>query len=391
MRKSISVVTLAINVATSGVLCAQPYQFVKVADTSGPFQSFAAPVINSSGEVAFYARTDDLAEGIFNGADPLTSAIASSKAGLLSHFGDDPSINDSGTVAFTADRHFSGLPSRSAVLTVAGSVLNLVADAISPFRNRFSAPSINNSGMVAFVGSAKANTRGIFNGPDPVNNLVADDSTVYTFNSEETKPAINSDGKIAFYARLGNNRGIFSGPNPATDALFYPNSALDLIQDVDINDNGVLAFVNDPPVGVQGVYVGTSAAVELLTDIGGAYKNLGFPDINNLGEVAFFADLDDFGTGVFNGADPVTNKIVRSGDAIFGGTVRQIEFYRGFNNAGQVAFKYSLTSGVSGIAIASPVPEPSLLPLASIGTICSVALRRRRSPFRVIAKFSPIR
>ena len=48
----------------------------------------------------------------------------------------------------------------------------------------------------------------------------------------------------------------------------------------------------------------------------------------------------------------------------------------GLNDGGQVAFFYGLDNGVSGLAVATPVPEPMSLGLAAVGGL--TLLRRRR-------------
>jgi hypothetical protein len=50
---------------------------------------------------------------------------------------------------------------------------------------------------------------------------------------------------------------------------------------------------------------------------------------------------------------------------------------QGLNDAGQLAFYFALADGRSGIAVASPIPEPSsALLLAAVGG--TLLLRRRR-------------
>ena len=58
------------------------------------------------------------------------------------------------------------------------------------------------------------------------------------------------------------------------------------------------------------------------------------------------------------GADALADKVIKTGDTLFGQTVASIEFYRSnaFNNGGQVLFNYAFSNGVEGFAVATPVP-----------------------------------
>jgi hypothetical protein len=59
---------------------------------------------------------------------------------------------------------------------------------------------------------------------------------------------------------------------------------------------------------------------------------------------------------MFIGPDPVADKIIFSGDPLFGSTAR-FHFISNvaMNDAGQIAFRYTLANDVSGIGVATPV------------------------------------
>jgi hypothetical protein len=83
--------------------------------------------------------------------------------------------------------------------------------------------------------------------------------------------------------------------------------------------------------------------------------------INNIGDVAFLAQLAPSTFGILTGPDPVADKVIRDGDTLFGSTVTDLFFntgpeFDGPNDAGQIAFRYSLANGRSGIALATPIP-----------------------------------
>lgn len=69
------------------------------------------------------------------------------------------------------------------------------------------------------------------------------------------------------------------------------------------------------------------------------------------------------------------------GDMLDGETIEpySISFSRnGLNNLGQIAFTATLSDGTTGVWVATPVPEPSMLILLAAGAIGSFAFVRRR-------------
>ena len=93
--------------------------------------------------------------------------------------------------------------------------------------------------------------------------------------------------------------------------------------------------------------------------------------------VAFGAQLTSGATGIYTGPDAATSKVIQTGDTLFGGTVTALNYWGGFNSRGDVAFGYTLNTGVKGIAIASAVPEPAALGLLLPGV--ALILSRRKS------------
>ena len=112
-----------------------------------------------------------------------------------------------------------------------------------------------------------------------------------------------------------------------------------------------------------------AAAVDLGTQVvslGGA-NNV---SLNSKGQVAYWAKfgISPFVEGIFTGPDKVADKVIGTGDPLFGSVVSAIAESqvagRFLNDNGQVAFSYKLSNGLSGIAVATPVasgtPPPSL-------------------------------
>jgi hypothetical protein len=139
--------------------------------------------------------------------------------------------------------------------------------------------------------------------------------------------------------------------------------------------------------GGQGLFTDTGMVPNVITtiaDTSGPFSNFASTySINAGGAVAFFATLDTGREGIFTGPDPVANKVIETGDPLFGDTVVILDiFTEGLNDAGQVAFFFELEDGTRGMARADPepqqvVPEPSTLTLLGIG-LGALALAVRR-------------
>ena len=375
---------------------AAAYHFTLIADNSGPF-SFIAPTppsINAGGTVAFLSLLDGGGQGIFTGTGVVpnvTTTIADS-SGRFSRFS-VPSINSGGTVAFFAALDTLG----QGIFTGTGAVPNVtntIADT-TKFNIVGVSPSINTAGIVSFFATFPGGS-GIFTGTGAVpnaTNTIADSSG--PFSAFGSGASINAAGTLAFQALLDNGqRGVFTGngavPNvtltiaDSTGPLntFGPSPA--------INALGTVAF--DAVVdggGVQGMFTGNGAVPNVITPISdttGPFANFASTyAINAAGTVAFFATTDSGKDGLFTGPDAVANKVIQTGDPLFGDTVSFVDIYtEGLNDAGQIAFYFELDNGVRGVARADPelppqaVPAPSTLPLLSIGFgALALALRRR--------------
>src|SRR5690606_5770067 len=86
-----------------------------------------------------------------------------------------------------------------------------------------------------------------------------------------------------------------------------------------------------------------------------AIFTLGGAAINDVGTVAFIAGLDAGGSGIFTGPDPVGDKVIQTGDPLFGSTLSFLTSAidpEALNNNGDIAFRYGLANGVQGVAVA---------------------------------------
>jgi len=131
--------------------------------------------------------------------------------------------------------------------------------------------------------------------------------------------------------------------------------------------------------GGNAIFSGDGGPITTIADASGPFSAFGPASINNLGTVAFVAALDTGAIGIFTGVDPVTDKVIMSGDALDGSTLIALNFFEeGFNDSGQVVFYASFADGRQGIYRADPqaVPEPGTVVLLLAGMAGIAAARR---------------
>ena len=115
---------------------------------------------------------------------------------------------------------------------------------------------------------------------------------------------------------------------------------------------------------------GNGGPLTVVANTSGPFQSFGFtfvgftpPALNNNGDVAFFADLDSGGSGIFTGPNPITDRVIGTGDTLDGSTVTNIRFCdEGLNDSGQLAFQAtfndpSVPEGVR-VAIYRATPAP---------------------------------
>jgi hypothetical protein len=97
---------------------------------------------------------------------------------------------------------------------------------------------------------------------------------------------------------------------------------------------------------VTAIVTGDGGPLTTVADTTGPFAFFGFrpPSLNNGGEVAFLATLDDFTTtGIFTGPDPTADRVTSTGDTLDGTTVQNLVFCEeGLSDSGQLAFVASL-------------------------------------------------
>lgn len=363
---AVAVVTLSplLSPAAQSNVGPRLYRFTEVAGYDDIFAFFdAPPSINSSGVVAFLAHLNIahqlgliVTEGIFTGTGgPPTMIVGDSTSGFH-RFGQVPSINDAGTVAFVG---FSG--SVDGVFIGNGGPITTIAVASESARQ---APRINEDGTVAFEMSVDFNTRsGIFTGSGgPVTSIVtADPGSLFNNFSD---PSINNARTVVFTATLNDSsvrimtgdRGTLATIADTHDGVFKALSAFPSINNL---GNVIFAATLVDGSGAVVTSVGGTLATVVDTRTGFAWFGEG-TDINDEGTVVFLAGLTGGGAGLFTGPDPIADKVIATGDLLSGSSVTDVTFVRGgLNNSGEIAFLAGLADQRRVIVRASPILAPS--------------------------------
>jgi uncharacterized protein (TIGR03437 family) len=369
-----------LTLLTVPLLFGAEYTFTKITDDApgstlglaifgGPF------LINNNGLVVFTAqKTSTLQNGVYAGSgNGLTTVY---EGGLTL---DSPrvnwatGVNDSGVIVYEGG---GGL-----YTITAGGQPFLVSP---PTGSSVIRPAINNAGTVAFGGSGN-NSILTRTGTGPVQTLVSD--TELPRGNQLFAPllngvSINNSGTAAFYASnvasgTGCSCGLYT-KNPSGAATAVSQLQQNISLPFQINDSGAVVF-SGTYQGTKGVFIASGGQIAAAVDLSGQTVSLpGFVSMNNQGEVAYIASfLVPSLSGIFTGPDKVADRVIATGDPLFGSIVSDIVTPqvagRFLNDKGQVVFAYRLSNGLSGVAVATPMASNAQLPKIATGGILNGA------------------
>jgi hypothetical protein len=363
------------------------YTFTKVADSARDDfdpNNFTCASINDRGDIAFRAgRTSADGLNSFDGiyranADGTISTIAEDprrkKFGFIGNF---PSINDLGQVSFAANL---APGSDQAILRGDGKKLVTIATTSKEFNLFGFDTSVNDSGEVAFKAELDPEfdfAEGLFSGSGGkitthyLNSTDASlDGEQVRFDGNDSRPSINDLGDIAFDETIQPtfDPGIFVGREGVfrTIAAPAPDGSRSF-QEPTLNNGGTAAvetsFFDETGQFVTAIVTGNGGPLTTVADTNGPFGFFGFrpPPINDDGEVAFLAILDDFQTtGIFVGPDAVGDRVIATGDELDGAIVSNLTFCEeGLNGAGELAFIATLDEAEGfRTAVFRATPEP---------------------------------
>jgi len=362
----------------AGAVQAASYQFKSIADTSGPFSGVGVAAINASGTVAFRATLEsDIDRAIYTGnGGPLTLIADSSASSPFFRLSSDgPRINADGTVVFGAvlDSGDQGLFTGNG-----GPVTPVITEDTSDFRS-IGDFSINDSGTVAFQANKRTPT-GSFDGAYTITNgtvtTIADTlGPISGFGGPEPL-VIDANGTVAFVASLdAGGEAILSGTGgPLTTVVDISGPFNDFRTGIGINSAGTVSFVADVDTGGRGVFIVDDGALTTIVDPSDdTYSFIsGRTSINADELVVFGADLASGEGGLFLAGDGVIDTIILEGEILDGKTVERISTlnHQAINDRGEVAFWVTFTDGSNGVYVAFiPIPPAVWLFGSALGLL----------------------
>jgi hypothetical protein len=361
LPRGLAVAISLVALLTLGLLSATPahaqgYSFTKVADSAedgfDPV-SFGCVSINAPGDVAFRsgrvaADGFNITEGIYraNAADGSLTTIVENER-RFDFIGRNPSMNDLGAVSFAANLDRG----EEAIFRRSGGRLRPIATTAGRFNFFGFDTSINNSGVVAFKAELDQDfDEGLFSGSGGrITTYYLASNTA--FDGSDSRPSINNLGDIGFEESVNFDSGIFVTDDGGFAVIAQPDPER-VVQEPTLNDAGTAAFETsfvDPETGefVTAIVTGDGGPLAPVASTQGPIGSFGFrpPSINNDGDVAFLATLDDtVTTGIFvRSATGRVQRVVRTGQTLDGATVQSLTFCEeGLNDSDQVAFAATL-------------------------------------------------
>lgn len=390
---AIALVVPALFASGAAPAGAAPYDFTMIAQTgttTGAFGAFdTAPSINGSGTVSFSTSIYNVGTvGVYTGNGATTANVISSDPNTgTSIFLGQTDINNNGQVGYLGTvNNQSGF-----WVNTGGSNANIIPGSFGVIQGQ---PALNNAGTVAaYVQQINpANTEGVYTSSDGVTltQIVNQPVNSGLLNN----PAINDAGQVAFTNTDGNgNPGIYlTTGNVTVQVVDVTTAGLqnNSLSNPRLDSSGRVIFQGQLTTGQLGVFLASGGTVSTLMtagSVGGQIGGFGGTlATNNADEVAFRASVIGGPIGIFTGTDPVLDKVIATGDTLFGATVIDIQFGSGsLNDAGQIAFRATLDDGRTVIARADPlaasaaVPEPAAWTILVFGLVALVTLRRLRA------------
>ena len=271
----------------------------------------------------------------------------------------DPSINALGEVAFQGNLRRLGTSAcaqqaggqRQGVFLGNGGPLTTIAHTKNPPGHDFISEfvvadtSVNSFGKVALaieLRGAPLFDQGLFVGSRTGTFNERFRNSTSEFDTPSSRMSMNELGQIAFQ----DNGIVLSNPDGTIRRIVDSNSGEFAVFDPSLNIVGRVAFTGSRFVGdtqVHGVFTSRGGPVTTVADSTGPYSFFGEPSLNDLGKVVFTATLDEVGPngfqlgGVFTGSNPVTDKVLKTGDTYEGVPVTSVSTCsEALNNLGQI-------------------------------------------------------
>jgi hypothetical protein len=322
---------------------ATQYTYTRIASTGGSFyREIIHAIINNAGQVAFYTVFTDGAKGIMMGDEHGLVTVADTRSGVFEDFLQVPAINDRGVVAFTTG--LSLMPSAGVWKWDSGRLRRIV-DTSTGLRS-FYVPSLNASGDIAFWSRLADNSEGIFISVN--NNKTVKVATGFLDVLHlDTAPMLSNSGSVVFKRHnglTGFDELLYADPKGRIRTIADSSGPYDHFDEAPtVNGSDVIVFGANRAnfLGHALVQATPTGGLTELVGQGAVFGSVFWGAINAIGQIAFNGQSNTYvGTGnaIFTGPNPVADQAVNSGDILDGETVLNIEFFRGLNDHGQIAF-----------------------------------------------------
>ena len=364
-------------VLSTGMAGAATYEFAPVVDNAGPISQINNASLNNAGSTMVESQLDTGSNSIdvygpgarnvgFGGAQAQTPYFNVAFAGL----------NNVGQVAFNGITYTpTGWHLRTNTAGV--ETTNRSFANTDTFGNL---NAINDTGAIAYRATVGATPSTIYRTVGTTHTTMAQVGV----NGFQTlfDPSINNPGNVAFRANRSGVFGLYVSNGATLTTIADPSGPIQDISSLQpaFNDAGQVAFTASLDAGGEALYVGNGTTLTPLLDTSGPFEDLSWTAINALGQVAFAGTLDGGTTGGVYMAlgGGAVEKVIGIGDPLFGSTVTSVFMKTdALNDSGQIALIYRLATGVRGVAVATPVPEPHALGVVLAG-VSLLACRRRR-------------
>lgn len=370
---------------------AQRYTFRRFAEPSGEVVLLNPPSLNDAGVVAVTAILKNEHSVVFpSSRDALQKIAETVESFRQTRHGGYAVINNAGLSAF-------GLLERdgSSLLTYRNGETRTIAavkDQLTSLGMN-EVLALDNQGRIAFPGLAKSGNGILFETSGETLRTLAQRSDLRGLQSTIRHVATASGQPVTIVEDLGFAVGgrLLSSTGSgvtqlASDSEHGPATGY---QAVDMNAKGDIVYSTSQLFGQRGGVCVCSGGErrQIAQDRTGPLGNPTlwmFDDvcINDSGTVAYLAGMEN-GNGIFTGPDPARDRVIGTGDALFGSTVEEIAGSmtggtRFLNNSGQIAFTYRLRSGEVGVAIATPAAAAPVLQSSSI--VNAASFRAAGSP-----------